>query len=161
MKKKSPVIQQGVVTELMSRLANLPEREKSPDDPVSLSAMFRTKEYVAEVKAALKKGYTFEDLAEIFTERCGVAISARQIKYHFTRGKNQGMKSKSDRKGREVSASESHTSPANSAQKSADNGGMANEGMTNSSAKPSPKDEGVVFDYDATMDVNRGSFVIK
>jgi hypothetical protein len=82
----------------MSLLANLPEREKAPDDPVSLSEIFRTKEYVAEIKGALKRGYSFDDLEKLFTERCGVAVSARQIKYHYTRGTNQGMKSKSGKK---------------------------------------------------------------
>jgi hypothetical protein len=82
----------------MTELANLPEREKNPGDPVSLSEIFHSKEYAAEVKAALKKGYSFENLAEIFTERCGVGVSARQIKYHFTRGKNRGAKSKYGKK---------------------------------------------------------------
>ena len=98
MKRKSPIIRQGKVTELMAELASLPEREKAPDDPVTLSEMFRTKEYVTEVKAALKKGYTFENLEEIFTERCGVVVSARQIRYHFTHGQNRGVKSKSVKK---------------------------------------------------------------
>jgi hypothetical protein len=114
MKKKSPVIQQGIVAELMSQLANLPEREKAPSDPVTLSEIFRTQEYVAEIKAALKKGYTFEDLAEIFTERCGVAISARQIKYHFTRGKNRGTKSKAGKKTGEIGGIEKQASCADS-----------------------------------------------
>jgi hypothetical protein len=83
----------------MSHLANLPEREKGPDDPVSLPEIFRTKEYMAEIRGALKKGYTFEDLAKIFTERCGVAVSARQMKCHFTRGKNRGLKNQSGKKG--------------------------------------------------------------
>jgi hypothetical protein len=101
MTKKSPIIQQGKVTELMTQIANLPEREKAPDDPVSLSEIFRTKEYMTEIKGALKRGYSFIDLAEIFTEKCGIAVSARQIRYHYTRGtreKNQGVKSKSGRK---------------------------------------------------------------
>jgi hypothetical protein len=114
MKRKSPIIQQGKVTELMTELANLPEYEKNPSDPVSLSEIFRTKEYITEVKAVLKKGYTFEKLAEIFTERCGVAVSARQIKYHFTRAKNQGAKGKSGKKSVENSGSENHVSSAGS-----------------------------------------------
>jgi hypothetical protein len=79
-------IQKSVVTDLMSHLASLPEREKGPDDPISLPEIFRTKEYMAEMRGALKKGYTFEDLAEIFSKRCGVFISVRQLKYHYTRG---------------------------------------------------------------------------
>jgi hypothetical protein len=98
MTRKSLIIQQSKVTELMSQLANLPEREKAPGDPVSLSEIFRAKEYITEIKGALKRGYSFDDLAKIFTERCGVAVSARQIRYHFTRGQNRGRKSKSGKK---------------------------------------------------------------
>jgi hypothetical protein len=112
MKRKSPIIQQGKVTELMSRLANLPEREKAPSDPVSLSEVFRTKEYITEIKTALKKGYTFENIAEIFSERCGVAVSARQIRYHFTRAKNRSVKGKSGKKSEENSISENNVSSA-------------------------------------------------
>jgi hypothetical protein len=104
MTRKSSIIQQSKVTDLMSQLANLPERERAPDDPISLSEIFRTKEYVAEIKGALKRGYSFDDLGKIFTERCGVAISARQIKYHYTRGTTQGMKSKPGKKAGENGA---------------------------------------------------------
>jgi hypothetical protein len=79
----------------MSRLSELPEREKDPGTTVSLGDIFRLKEYMAEIKSALKRGYSFSALAEIFTEKCGVNISARQIKYHFTRAKNLGAKYKS------------------------------------------------------------------
>jgi hypothetical protein len=112
MKKQSPVIQQGIVAELMSALANLPVREKAPEDPVSLAEIFHTKEYVTEVKAALRKGYTFEHLAEIFTERCGVVVSARQIKYHLTRGQNQGTKSKAGKKAKGTCGIESQRQPS-------------------------------------------------
>jgi hypothetical protein len=89
----------------MSRLSELPKREKDPSAAVSLPEIFRAKEYMAEIKGALKKGYTFEDIAAIFTERCGVAVSARQIKYHFTRAKNWGAKGKSGKKAGETSTS--------------------------------------------------------
>ena len=85
-KGKVMQLQYGAVTGLMSHLANLPEREKSPDDPVSLPEVFRRKDYMTEIRNALKRGYTFEDLSKIFTEKCGVSISARQLKYHYTRG---------------------------------------------------------------------------
>ena len=88
-KGKAIQLQQGAVTDLISYLANLPEREKSPDDLVSLPEIFRRKDYVTEIRSALKKGYKFEDLSKIFTEKCGVPISVRQLKYHYTRGKNK------------------------------------------------------------------------
>ena len=88
-KGKAIQLQHGAVMDLVSHLANLPERKKSPDDPISLPEVFRTKEYMAEIRSALKRGYTFEDLSKIFTEKCGVKISTRQLKYHYTRGKNK------------------------------------------------------------------------
>jgi hypothetical protein len=117
MKQKSPTIKQGTVTELMAQLANLPEREKAPDTPVSLPEIFRMNEYIVETKRALKRGYSFDDLAEIFTEKLGVAVSARQIRYHFTRGKNRGMKSKSGKKAKENGGAESRVSSADSSRK--------------------------------------------
>jgi hypothetical protein len=161
MKRKSPIIQQGVVTELMSQLASLPEREKAPDDPVSLSEMFRTKEYVTEVKAALKKGYTFDDLAEIFSEKCGVAVSARQIRYHFTRGKNRGMKNKPDKKAGEAGTSENHTTPADSERKGADNDGTETNGVTNSSEDCYSEDTRFIPGNDAASGRNPGAFAIE
>jgi hypothetical protein len=77
----------------MARLSELPERGKDPSAPISLGGIFRAKEYFNEIKGALKKGNTLDDLAAIFTERCGVNVSARQIKYHYTREKNRRAKS--------------------------------------------------------------------
>jgi hypothetical protein len=95
--RRGTIIKQGAITDIMSRLSELLEREKDPDTAVSLGEIFRAKEYMAEIKGALK-GYLFGDLAEIFTEKCGVNISARQIKYHFTRARNLGAKCKSGKK---------------------------------------------------------------
>ena len=106
--RKGTAIKQGAVTDVMSCLSELPERGKAPDKAVSLPEIFRTKEYIAEIKRALKKGYTFDDLAAIFSERCGVNVSARQLKYHCTREKNKRAKNnaegKSNRPGRPKSA---------------------------------------------------------
>ena len=96
--KKHTSVKQGAVSDVMSHLSALPEREKDPEVAVGLSQVFRTKEYAMEIDRALKRGYSFADLAEIFTERCGVKISARQLKYHHTHERNlraKGKKSKS------------------------------------------------------------------
>ena len=61
-----------------------------------------------------EKGYTFENLAEIFTERCGVSISARQIKYHLTRAKNRRVKGKLGKKAEEKSVHEGNVSSTDS-----------------------------------------------
>jgi hypothetical protein len=155
MKRKSPVIQQGKVTELMTELANLPECEKNPSDPVSLSEIFRTKEYITEVKAALKKGYTFENLAEIFTERCGVAVSARQIKYHFTRAKNRGVKGKSGRKPGGNSVPGSHVSSADSKRTGASDNTEGNLVASDSEATSPTKVSGFTFEKRTTIETER------
>jgi hypothetical protein len=72
---------------------------------------------MAEIRGALKKGYTFEDLAEIFTERCGVAVSARQLKYHYTRGRNRGMKTQAGKKAKNAGDQKKCTSSTNPPQK--------------------------------------------
>jgi hypothetical protein len=146
MKRKSPIIQQGKVTELMTQLANLPECEKNPNDPVSLSEVFRTKEYISEVKAALKKGYAFENLAEIFTDRCGVTVSARQIKYHFTRAKNRGVKSKPRKKSGGNITPESHVSSVDSGQIGANGGTEGNIALSDSEAASPMKVSGFAFE---------------
>jgi hypothetical protein len=132
MTKKSPTIQQSKVTDLMTQLANMPERKKAPGDPVSLSEIFRTREYMAEIKRALKRGYSFDDLAEIFTEKCEIAISARQIRYHYTHGKNQVMKSKSGSGSTESSTPNKHDTSADSPQKTIDEVSGKNSSSTGS-----------------------------
>ena len=92
--RKQTIVKQGAITDIMSHLSALPEREKDPEVLVSLSQIFRTKEYAAEIGRVLKRGYSFDDLAEIFTEKCGVEITARQMKYHCTRERNLREKSK-------------------------------------------------------------------
>ena len=152
MTKKSPIIQQGKVTDLMTQLANLPERKKAPDDPVSLTEIFRTKEYIAEIRMALKHGYSFGDLAEIFTERCGVAISARQIKYHYTHEQNQGVKAKSGKKSRKASVSVSHALSSDSPGKTATEVMKENFIASDSQTKPFPNSSGFTFEKHATAE---------
>jgi hypothetical protein len=146
MTEKSPIIQQGKVTDLMTQLANLPERKKAPDDPVSLTEIFRTKEYMAEIKRALKRGYGFGDLAEIFTERCGVAISARQIKYHYTHEQNQGVKAKSGKKAEKNGVSGNNALSADSPGKPVTEGMKENFIAPDSRTKPFPDNSGFAFE---------------
>ena len=108
--RRQTTVKQGEVDDIMSHLAQLPEREKDPGMPLALSEIFRTKEYAAEIASALKKGYSFDQLAAIFTERCGVKITARQLKYHCTRTKNLRAKGK---KSPRASSPKSSVSPVN------------------------------------------------
>jgi hypothetical protein len=150
-------LQQGVVTDLIAHLAGLPEREKRPADPVNLPEVFRTKEYMAEIQGALEKGYTFEDLAEIFSEKCGVAVSARQIKYHRTREKNKGMETRSGKKPRGASTPKRRASPANPPQKDP----VENTGRNTAAAERSSKTSEIVSGSDAATGVKAGTFSIE
>ena len=94
--RKRTAIKQGAVMDVMSHLSNLPNREPDINVLLGLSEIFRTKEYITKIKDALKKGYTFDDLAEIFSDKCGIPINGRQLKYHYTRAKNLGTKGKSN-----------------------------------------------------------------
>jgi len=149
MKQKGKAIQlkQGAVTDMISHLANLPEREKSPDDSVSLPEVFRTKAYMTEIQGALKKGYTFEDLSEIFSEKCGVTVSVRQLKYHYTRGKNKPQRErlsspKPPLKDSAVTVKAAEKAPPNVAAVRAEVSRSTQEPLTTTSAKSGS------FDFD-------------
>jgi hypothetical protein len=147
--QRGATIRQDTVAEVMSRLSELPEREKDPGKAVSLGEIFRTKEHMTEIKRALKKGYTFENLAAIFTERCGVAVSARQIKYHFTRAKNRGAKGKPGKKPEDRGASGSHALPADTARKTAEEGVKETLIASGSRTKESSNAPGFAFETSA------------
>jgi hypothetical protein len=100
MKRNKSTIRQGVVTELATEVAKKPEREKTPDGYISLLDLFRTKEHAEVVKGALKKGYSFEDLAEILSEKCGVTISGRQIRIALERAERERREQTREGKGR-------------------------------------------------------------
>jgi hypothetical protein len=101
----------------MARLSELPDRVEDPGASVSLGRIFRSKEYFNEIKGALKKGYTFGDLAAIFTERCGVDVSARQLKYHHTREKNRRAKNNAGGKSKRSDTSKRGAKRENPARK--------------------------------------------
>jgi hypothetical protein len=149
-------IQKSVVTDLMSHLASLPECEKGPDDPISLPEIFRTKEYMAEIRGALKKGYAFEDLAKIFSERCGVVVTARQMKYHYTRGKNRGVKSQSNKKGEDIEHQKERASSKNPPLKDIDESTGKN---VETAEKPS-QSPAVISDNRWTAKVKPGAFLV-
>jgi hypothetical protein len=112
---------------------------------------------MAEIRGALKKGYTFEDLAEIFTKRCGVIVTARQLKYHFTRGKNRGLKNQVGKKAEVIEAQEELASSKNPPQKDSDSSMGKNVEV---SMKGSPKSSAIVPDNRLTAKVKPGSFLI-
>jgi hypothetical protein len=155
-KRHAIQLQKGTVTDLMSHIANLPEREKGPDDPVSLPEIFRTKEYMAEIRGALKKGYTFEDLAKIFTERCGVAVSARQMKYHFTRGKNRGAKGQLGKKTEDIECQKGRASSKNLTLE--DIGASAEKNIE--TVERSPQSPAIAPDNRSAAKVKPGAFLI-
>ena len=157
--RRQTIIQQRVIADVMSHLSELPERGKDSVIPISLSDVFRTKEYVAEIKGALKKGYTFNDLAEIFTERCGVVISARQMKYHYTRGQNLRVKGKSGAKSKRAVVHNDSVSPANPNSMSA--GGERKDDIkaaAGSPVEPSSKRTGFPSEIGEATDSNSDAF---
>jgi len=90
--RKKVLIKRSVMEDFVLYMKSLPKRELDPDFSFGLRDIFRTKEYAVEIKNALKNGYTFDHIAEILSVRFGVAISGRQLQYHYTRSKNHGMK---------------------------------------------------------------------
>jgi hypothetical protein len=156
-KRRTIQLQKSTISDLMSHLAGLPEREKGSDDLVNLPEIFRTKEYMAEIRGALKKGYTFEDLAGIFTKRCGVIVTARQLKYHFTRGKNRGLKNQVGKKVEVIEAQEERALSKNPPRKNSDS---STEKNVEVSMKGSSKSSAIVLDNRLTAKVKPGSFLI-
>ena len=135
--RKKTAIKQGALMDVMLHLADLPKREKDPGALLGLSEIFRTKEYAAEIRGALKKGYTFDQLAEIFSERCGVEISGRQLKHHNTLEQNLRAKSKKTRETSVVQdeTAQTETQPANVDE----NGETVTDCASNLSVQSSPE----------------------
>jgi hypothetical protein len=111
-----------------------------------------------EIRGALKRGYSFDDLAEIFTGMCGVAISARQIRYHYTHGRNQGAKGKSGRKAGEGGALEKHGSSEDSPQKGVARDVKEKFHATDSEEKSLSGHAGVVSDSGVVDGPKSGAF---
>jgi hypothetical protein len=143
-------IKQSALADVMSHLSKLPKREKDPGTVVSLSEIFRAKEYMAEIKGALKKGYSFSDIAEIFTEKCGVNISARQIKYHYTCAKNRSAKGKSSKNTDKTSTSGACVPSADSQRTGAVGCAEGNRMASDSETIPSLKVTGFVSENRTT-----------
>ena len=135
--RKRTAIKQGAMMDVMSHLSNLPNREPDPSILLGLSEIFRTKEYLTKIKGALKKGYTFDDLAEIFSKKGGVSMNGRQIKYHYTRAMNLAAKRKSG-------AKSTRQNPTKDFGKNADKGAVS-----------SPTGSGIVSKSGATGNAKR------
>jgi len=93
--KKTIQLRHGAVANLISHIKDLPEREKSPDAMLSLSEVFSEKSFISEIKILLKKGYSFGDLAGFIAEKCGISVTERQCRYHFTRATKKSQKRQS------------------------------------------------------------------
>jgi hypothetical protein len=84
----------GAVTQFISRVRELPVKEKGLESLMKLSQIFEQEGVGTEIEAAIGRGYSFGDLAKILAECSGVAVSDRQLKYHLTRARNKAEKSK-------------------------------------------------------------------
>ena len=90
--RRNIMVKRSLVDEAMSYIKNLPACENDPDSLLGLPEIFRSKEYAAFIESALRKGHTFDNIAEIFSDKFGITITGRQLKYHYTRAKNLGRK---------------------------------------------------------------------
>jgi hypothetical protein len=160
--RRGTTIKQSAVSDVMSRLSELPDRGKDPGAVISLSKVLHTKEYFAEIKGALKKGYTFSDLAAIFSERCGVSISARQLKYHYTREKNKSAKHNAVGKPRQQDTSKDDATPENLARMSSSGEAEADAGDTGTVADVqaihAPKHAAFILPNGVTCPAETGAF---
>ena len=152
MQRKKTTIEQGAVADVMSHLSKLEGREKDPAKPVVLSELFRTKEYAAEIQSALGKGYSFDDIAEIFTQRSGVQITGRQLQYHHTREKNLRTKGK---KSKSAGAAKKAISPAASQPEASESDEDGASNVADVLPRSPSQPETTVYDRGAFSAVNR------
>jgi len=97
--KGKPIqLQHSVIMGLISHLKELPSRDTNANKVLTLTQIFHTEEFKKEVQSLLQKGYLHSEIAAIITEKCGVHISERQVKYHCTRAANTKKYKKSSRK---------------------------------------------------------------
>jgi len=138
----------------MSYIKNLPASENDPESLLGLPEIFRSKEYAAYIESALRKGHTFDNIAEIFSDKFGITITGRQLKYHYTRAKNLGRKnSKSARTSKHVISLKDTKSVPERITKESDmsaNSSSAYSGfVTRNSTEIKPKPETFHGDMDA------------
>ena len=83
-KKEAIQMTLGAAADLISKIKELPTREKGPDEVITLSELFHMKDFLTEAKSLIDRGYSARDLARLVTEKCGTDVSARQVKYFIT-----------------------------------------------------------------------------
>jgi hypothetical protein len=88
-RSRAASIEKQAIDQVNASLQDLPEK---PKDNLSLREAVNLLQ--DEIRAALAKGYTHEDLAAIFADQ-GIEISALTLKRYISSGRNQGGKSKS------------------------------------------------------------------
>jgi hypothetical protein len=88
-RSRAASIQKQAIDQVNVSLQELPEK---PKDNLSLREAVNLLQ--DEIRSALAKGYSHEDLAAIFADQ-GIEISALTLKRYVSSGRNQGSKSKS------------------------------------------------------------------
>jgi hypothetical protein len=88
-RSRAASIQKQAIDQVNASLQDLPEK---PKDNLSLREAVNLLQ--DEIRSALAKGYTHEDLAAIFADQ-GIEISALTLKRYVSSGRSQGTKTKS------------------------------------------------------------------
>ncbi|WAL58951.1 hypothetical protein [Thermocoleostomius sinensis] len=88
-RSRAASIQKQAIDQVNTSLQELPAK---PKDNLSLREAVNLLQ--DEIRSALAKGYSHEDLAAIFADQ-GIEISALTLKRYVSSGRNQGAKSKS------------------------------------------------------------------
>ncbi|MBD2090842.1 hypothetical protein H6F67_13380 [Microcoleus sp. FACHB-1515] len=89
---KTSIVSQKSVEQAGAFLAELPEKPKE-----KLSLREAITQIQDQIKAALAKGYSYEDIAKILGDR-GIDISASTLKNYVPAGKRQATKERTARK---------------------------------------------------------------
>ena len=105
-RSRAASIQKQAIDQVNASLQDLPEKPKD-----NLSLREAVSQLQDEIRAALAKGYSYDDLAAMFSEK-GIDISALTLKRYVSSGRSRAGKTKAastrtrrPRKAKEISAS--------------------------------------------------------
>lgn len=97
---KTSIVSQELVEQAGAFLAELPEKPKE-----KLSLREAITQIQDQIKAALAKGYSYEDIAKILGDR-GIDISASTLKNYVPAGRRQATKERPPSRKRTAKSSE-------------------------------------------------------
>lgn len=131
-RSRSSQVKQETVGHAISFLQDLPEKAKE-----ELSLKEAVRQMHEPIKAALAKGYSYEDVAKMLSDQ-GIKISALTLKNYAPSGKRQAAKAKT-RRPRQASSKSSQSNETNGAAIQAET--KPRRGRTRSAAKAKSEPE--------------------